>query len=91
MNKGFQWVKRVKATCYQLFRGKHFCLFRQDKKATLYIYKYICKKQKAQVKPFGSTYAHSGAQQKKQVQKVLASFVLMIFKQFLDCGYRCVI
>ena len=36
MNKGFQWVKRVKATCYQLFRGKHFCLFRQDKKATLY-------------------------------------------------------
>jgi len=42
MNKGFQWVKRVKATCYQLFRGKHFCLFRQDKKATLYVYKYIC-------------------------------------------------
>ena len=37
MNKGFQWVKRVKATCYQLFRGKHFCLFRQDKKATLYV------------------------------------------------------
>ena len=29
--------------------------------------------------------------QKKQVQKVLAFFVLMIFKQFLDCGYRCVI
>jgi len=42
MNKGFQWVKRVKATCYQLFCGKHFCLFRQDKKATLYFYKYIC-------------------------------------------------
>ena len=29
--------------------------------------------------------------QKKQVQKVLAFFVLMIFKQFLDYGYMYVI
>ena len=41
MNKGFQWVKRVKATCYQLFRGKHFCLFRQDKKAILNLWEAV--------------------------------------------------